>query len=106
MTSLALSLCQACERWEFKDPMGVYATDSGFAHGDGSSTCAAFPDGIPTWIALGGDHRRSVDGDEGIVFQLSRGRDLVYRAWLRKAGADDDPQVWIDAGLSPPQGCS
>jgi hypothetical protein len=31
--------------------------------------CEAFPDGIPTEIALGADHRKPFDGDHGKQFE-------------------------------------
>lgn len=38
--------------------------------------CTAFPDGIPDAILANAvDHRRSVEGDSGLQFKLSRGWD-------------------------------
>ena len=44
-----------------------------------ANTCAAFPDGIPEEIELGGfDHRKPFEGDMGIRFELKPGAEMDW----------------------------
>ena len=44
------------------------------------NTCAAFPDGIPEDIELGGfDHRKPFEGDRGFRFELKPGVEMDWK---------------------------
>jgi hypothetical protein len=61
MSSLLTPMCYSCVHFQSPQP-------------DGSLPCEAFPYGIPSDILEGQtDHRQSVEGDDGIVFEQREG---------------------------------
>ncbi len=44
--------------------------------------CRAFPKGIPTRIIDGADHRKPYEGDNGIRFELIKGKELEFAKYL------------------------
>lgn len=58
MTSMVPRLCPACVHWNVTN-----------------DTCTAFPGGVPLSIMRGGDHRRPIRGDGGIVFKIKPGKE-------------------------------
>lgn len=69
MTTPPIPLCESCAR------LGPGPDGVGFA-------CAAFPDGIPDAIYVGGfDHRQPFDGDGGIRYQMEAGAEDRLEAY-------------------------
>jgi hypothetical protein len=95
------SICAACTRLKTlpnpdHDPDGKspYTTFVRF--------CAAFPDGIPDDIDLGGfDHRLPYPGDHGIRFEFEQGKETLLNGYEREISPDlrrrdiaDSAQAW------------
>lgn len=67
------SQCDACSRFRSAFSVTPFADDS---------FCEAFPDGIPDLVYGNGvDHRRPVDGDHGIRFDLKPGDEFPTYAF-------------------------
>lgn len=90
MTSYRAAQCWACKHRHIAAPGLVEVLMPSELE-----TCDAFPDGIPMIMtAEYGDHRRALEGDGGVRFELAPGDGLVsgdardaFAMWERYAAA-------------------
>ena len=93
------TICSACTRLKITsnpdhDGRSPYTTFIRF--------CAAFPDGIPDDIDLGGfDHRLPYPGDQGIRFEFEEGDEILLDGYEREVAPErrrrdviDSARVW------------
>jgi hypothetical protein len=78
MTTAGIPLCASCARFSPALGVDLFADEL-------RPTCAAFPDGIPEDILVGGaDHRTPVDGDRGLTWVMAGDADApgLLDAWV------------------------
>lgn len=56
-------------------------------------SCDAFPEGVPSDILSGGDHRAPRDDDRGVQYETRPGYENILDAWINRRDSEDDERL-------------